>query len=445
LHDADVERVRRVDLCLQQITSKPGKPLPSVAVRLLAMRRPEAGVEVLLGYLPFAEDETLVAEVHTALAALAMRDGQLAPALVTALQDEKAVRRAAAAEAIVAADGLRQCATVAKLLTDKDPTVRLRVGLALGRKAQREAVPVLIEALADEPSEWSWQAVDLLDLISQGKGPQLETTPDKVGRRKLRDTWFAWWQKEGPKVDLANLGKEIPQLGYTLLVEIDPTNNLGRVRELNRAGKQRWSVENLRFPVDAHVIGENRVLIAEYQGTQVSERDFHGKVLWKKDGLGGAVINCLPLKNGNVFIATNQEIMEVSRDGKTVWSRQMQGLSAASRSPDGVICCLTNDKCVRNSFDAGRGGGWTSGIDVLSRNRILIAQPNNNTVSEYDALTGKKLWQAACNNPTTASGLPGGHVLVASHQDQKVTELDRAGKTIWEFKSDWHIFRSRRR
>jgi hypothetical protein len=46
---------------------------------------------------------------------------------------------------------------------------------------------------------------------------------------------------------------------------------------------------------------------------------------------------------------------------------------------------------------------------------------------------------------TTATGLPNGHILIASHQGQRVFEVDRAGKTVWEFKGAGNIFRARRR
>src|SRR6266540_3616034 len=47
---------------------------------------------------------------------------------------------------------------VRKLLADPDLAVRLRVAVALACAADRQAVPVLIDLLADLPGEHRWQA-----------------------------------------------------------------------------------------------------------------------------------------------------------------------------------------------------------------------------------------------------------------------------------------------
>src|SRR5258708_36232312 len=98
-------------------------------------------------------------------------------------------------------------------------------------------------------------------------------------------------------------------LGYTLLVLVDG-NGTGKVIEMGRDGKPRWQIENLQFPADAHVLGNNRVLITEYSGRHVSERDFKGNILWQRQNLPGMPVNAQRLANGNTFIATNTELLE---------------------------------------------------------------------------------------------------------------------------------------
>jgi hypothetical protein len=243
-------------------------------------------------------------------------------------------------------------------------------------------------------------------------------------------------------------------LGFTLLVEAQFNNNGGRVLELGADRKPRWSIENIPFPVDAWVLGENRVLIAEYNGRKVTERDFKGSVLWQKDGLNGTVLNAQRLPNGHTFIALQNEVMEVDREGKAVFSKAIPGgVAAAAKGRDGVIVCLTNNnQCLRmaadgkelNAFPSNRGGGWTSGIDLLPNGNILISQPNEQMVTEVNP-EGKSMWTAKAPGVTSATHLPDGHVLVAGQGTKTVTELDREGKTVWEFKNDFGVFRARRR
>src|SRR5207253_2695682 len=118
--------------CLQVLTEKTeANPLPLAAPRLLAVRKPKGGVEALLAFLPFAEDDTLQGEVQSALGYLALRDGKVEPALVKALEDKSPARRAAAVEAIAGANLADQRDAVRALLKDADLSVRLRAALAL--------------------------------------------------------------------------------------------------------------------------------------------------------------------------------------------------------------------------------------------------------------------------------------------------------------------------
>jgi hypothetical protein len=47
--------------------------------------------------------------------------------------------------------------------------------------------------------------------------------------------------------------------------------------------------------------------------------------------------------------------------------------------------------------------------------------------------------------PNSATFLPNGHVLVTSQAFTCVQELDRAGKVVWEMKTDGRPIRARKR
>jgi HEAT repeat protein len=452
---ADLERKRRAETCLHLIANKPGNALPAAAPRLLALRKPPGAVEALLAYLPYADNDTLVAEVQAALKGLAMRDGKPDPALLAALEDKSPLRRAGAGEALARGGGQEVRPAVRKLLQDADPAVRQRIALALVAGRDKDAVPVLIETLADLPAEDSNPALETLLLLAGEKAPNVPPGTDADSRRKCRDAWADWWRGNAAAVDLAKLNAADTFLGYTIIVEVDNNGN-GRVQELDRAGKQRWMIQNLQYPVDAWVVGGKRVLIGEYNGMKVTERDFKGHVLWEKTGLRGRTTNVQRLPNGNTFISTDNEILEVDRAGKEVFVKNFAGKTnvvAAYKSRGGEIVVLTGQgTCLRldasgkelKSFSANRNGAWTSGLDLSPDGRILIAQPNMNRVQLFDS-DGKSLWEAPAPGLVTASWLPNGNVLVASYNGQFASELDRSGKTVWQHKSTYHVFRARRR
>ncbi len=448
--EKDAEVARRAKLLIERIEQEPAHRLPPAAVRLLAVRKPAGSVAALLAYLPFAEDETLAAEVQKSLNALALRDGKLDPALLGALADSRPLIRAAAAEALVRGGRAEGRAAARALLKDAAPIVRLRVALALAMARERDGVPVLIDLLTVLSGEHIGQVEDALYQLAGDTAPKESLGAEPAEKKKYRDAWAAWWKANAGRVDLGRLTTRV-WLGYTVVC--DCSNN--RVFEIDRDGKERWAIENVPFPVDAWVLPGNRVLIAEYNGRSVSERDFKGQILWSKAGLPGNPVNVQRLGNGNTFIATDSQILEVDRAGKEVYTinNVPGGITAAYRARDGRIIALAQiGQCVildttgkqLKSFASHRNAGWTSGLDLLPNGRILITQPDRNKVTEYDT-EGKTILEVDTPMATTATGLPNGHILIASHQGQRVFEVDRAGKTVWEFKSAGNIFRARRR
>jgi hypothetical protein len=85
-----------------------------------------------------------------------------------------------------------------------------------------------------------------------------------------------------------------------------------------------------------------------------------------------------------------------------------------------------------------------SNIELLPGGRVLVPLNRENRVVEYDA-NGKIAWQAAAQNPTTATRLPNGHTLIASSSQQRLVEIDSAGKEVWSLDVEGRPWRVRRR
>src|SRR5260221_109191 len=155
-------------------------------------------------------------------------------------------------------------------LADPDAQVRYRVAQALAYAGEPSAVAALIDTLPDLPLSLGWQAEEFLfRLAGPVTPPTVAMGNDPITRRKCRDGWQSWWKTHAAKVDLAKLEEPAKLQGNTLIVLLDE----GRVLELGPNNQVRWSITNLSFPLDAQLIGDDRVLIAEYYGNRVTERD----------------------------------------------------------------------------------------------------------------------------------------------------------------------------
>ena len=132
----------------------------------------------------------------------------------------------------------------------------------------RTAVPELIHVLGELPSEQAGPAEEALRLLAGRRArkrrpattPRCGTSTATPGRPGGRSS------PRRPS-GLAARGQSAG-LGYTLLVEVGGNGN-GRVAR-SRARARCWTVEGLNFPVDAWVLGGNRILVAEYNGNRVT-------------------------------------------------------------------------------------------------------------------------------------------------------------------------------
>src|SRR5262249_8746975 len=74
-----VRASRRAKQILQLIEGPQAERVPVEAARLLAARKPPGAAEALLGYLPFADNDSVVEELVSALTAVGHREGKADP------------------------------------------------------------------------------------------------------------------------------------------------------------------------------------------------------------------------------------------------------------------------------------------------------------------------------------------------------------------------------
>jgi hypothetical protein len=446
LKNPDVEVVRRAEECLKQIKRGLGAGVPIAAARTLARRKPEAAAETLLGYLPFAEDEAIASEVRAALCNLATHGGKPEPNLVKGLDDANPIRRAAAAEALCNTSIERE--TILKMLKDPAAIVRLRVAMGLARSGEKQAVPVLIDLLAQLPTDQVLQVDEILLRLAGDKAPDVAPGTTETSRRRCHEVWSKWWKANESQVNLSRLQGPPITLGYTLLLFLDN----GEATELDAHNSVRWKISGLEKPLDVQYLAGNRILVAEHDGNRVTERNVRGEIVWQKSVPGPLMAQ--RLANGHTFIATSDQLLEVDDAGKEVFKHQPGGeqiMKAFKQTGGDIGCVLYGGKFVRldntgeeiQSFDV---NVRTSGgkIEVDDRGRVLVPEMSDDRVREFDR-DGNVVMEIKTEKPIAATRTPNGNVLVTSMTGNKAIEYDRSGKVVWEYKSDKRVNRAFRR
>jgi HEAT repeat protein len=449
--DEDVKM--RANRCLAAIEKDNPVQVSPVTARLLALRKPTGAAEALINYYPLAEDEAMFAEMQAALNEVAYRKGIPEPALVKALDYRSLLRRGAAAEALASGPAGELLSALKKHLKDADAGVRLKTALALAGAKEREAVPVLIAALTELPSDQTASAEEYLRHLAGDAAPK--DLPDGDGnRQKRRDEWAKWWAANGATVALVDRRAPAPIErfhNFTLLIQ--PNNS--QIYEQGPDGKVRWTIAGLSNPQDAQVLpGGNRVLVVEGGTRRVSERNLKGEILWQKV-LPVWLLTAQRLPNGRTFIASNNQLMELDRNGNEVWKLDRPGeyLMSVRKHKDGTIGCIANTGFCIHLDAAGKelkrfrlpNGVATNYNELLPGGGCILPLQHMNKVTEYDS-EGKAVWEANVMQPMSATRLANGHTLVTSQQwPAKVIELDRTGKQVAEFTTPNYVLRARRR
>jgi HEAT repeat protein len=454
VRDPDPEVMRRAEVCLRKIESKAELPVTLAAARLLSRLRPEGSTAVLLAYLPFADDEIIEEEIFAALGVVAFRDGKPDPLLVSAANDKAPVRRAAAALILARSADPAGRAISKAALADTNLHVRVRAAQGLVAAKDNQAVPALLSLLGASDPAVAGRAEELLCRIAGDQAPTVSPGSDEKERRRYREAWASWYNLRGRHVNLARLDLERRLLGMTLLVALDGFGGNGRVWEVGPDKQPRWDIRTAKGPIDAQILPGNRVLVAEYYGNVVTERDFRGNVLWQHSCRGGPVC-CRRLPGGNTLIATNREVIEVNPAHKVVASfpsRHGQ-IFEAQRLRNGHLVYLTYEGTLAE-FDAkgkevralhfSRPTDGKIAFEALPGGRFLVPMSASDKVVELDG-AGQVVWQCNVPKPNSAQRLPNGNTLVCSRINRRAVEVDRAGRVVWEVSSEGHLFRAQRR
>jgi HEAT repeat protein len=465
--DTDLEVRKRIADLKKAIESKREQSVQAAAARQLARLKLEGTADVLMAFLPFASDAMVIDEVCKALGAVAVREGRVEPVLVKGLEDPLPLKRGAAGEAIARANVKEELANVKKLLKDGDSSVRLRVCMALVTLGDRDTLPVMVELMGELPASQLWPVEEALLRVAGDKAPAVSLGNDANTRKACRDAWAQWLKANEASIDVVKLAQQNSFLNYTLIVmqnnQIAPGRPpMGEVFELDQNHKPRWKFEVNTHPVDAQVINGNRVVVAEYLGNRVTERDTKGEIKWEYH-CGGNPFSVQRLPNGNTFIAMQGRLIEVDRDKNEVWSyqRPQHDIIRARRLPTGEVAFITNigvnaifqrmdpkTQKINRQFNIPQVQMLFGNFEVLPNGHIVVPHHNQSRVVEYDqngkVVDGKTITQ---QSPNSVFRLPNGNTLIASQNARLVKEYNTNLTEIWHFtpNNPANIFVARKR
>jgi HEAT repeat protein len=467
----DAEVTRRAHECLDTIRSQDRRPLYAAAVRLTIRTKAPTAIDSLLRYLPYAADEQVFEDIAFAIDSLALANGKIHAALLAALNDPIAERRAISACVVGHRGDKADGAKVRRLLEDPVPMVRLRAAQGILAAKDEAVLPSLI-ALLDQPAvEVSWQAEELLHWAAGDTSPAATVGSGSLdSRKKCQAAWETWYRTNGSKLNLATLENESRRPILLLICEADQQANewKGRVWLCGCNGKPRWEVKSIGNPIYAGLMPDNAVLIGE-QGRpmRAAVRDLEGKIQWQVDGGMFPLFGCNKVANGNVFLAFGSRAIEVNPSGEILHSWQnIQGgtdphgcivelgtskvISVSTFGAAIKICDAFNGQPIREipkgSDKSARwkttllGAGHLLAVVHSSKSAALpsSAKPDsprgsglaNDEVLEFDT-NGNIVWKSTLREAIApVARLGNDNTLIL--RSFGLAEIDRAGRTVWE-------------
>lgn len=476
--DSDYEVKRRAEDLRKKLEAKVEPAIQAATARLIAKLKPDGSADVLLAFLPFAADLTVIDEVCKSLGSVTVTAKGVDPAVVAALEDKITVKRAAAGEALARAKATDLLPQVRKLLKDPEPLVRVRTGVALvgirDSSSITDAVPALIESLKSLPPENLWAVEDILiRLAGDGKVPSTSLGNNEAAREACSKAWQAWYDANQKDIVLARLDQTDPMLGNTLVVYQAINRNAiinnngalirrpvsGEITELDMNKKVLWKMPlDDAFPVEAQILPDQpgEVVLAEYQRGRVTVRDIKSsKVVWEKN-VGGNPIGVQALPGGKFLVTLQNRIIELDRaknEERTVINRPNHDIYRSRMTKSGEIVYVTNGGLLfridakgklLKQFQVPQIPVLFGSIDVLPNGNVLIPDFQQQRVVEYDT-NGNQVNQINTPWPNAAMRLPNGNTLVASQNARRVSEINRGGHVVWSHDVEGQLFNVRRR
>jgi len=178
-----------------------------------------------------------------------------------------------------------------------------------------------------------------------------------------------------------------------------------------------------------------------------------GRVVWSYTHPGRGEISDAGLEpNGHILFAHQFGITEITQDKTVVWNYDAPAhteIHTAQPLGTNRVCFIQNGSparfivmnkdtgAVEHQFvlpakDTNSVHRQFRRVRLTPAGTLLVAHLDLGKIVEYD-WDGRALWSQELTNCWSAEWLPNGHVLAAASAVQVVREIDRQGRTVWEW------------
>jgi hypothetical protein len=452
--DPDPEIAFRSYETLKSIEKVPQAAVASAAARALAASKHPEAVAALLAFLPGADNAAVEDDLRLAIKELAVVDGKVDASIAKALQDPQAVRRSAAAVALIeyAIANPAKNAEIEPLIApvlnkESDSDAKFRMAFPLATQAK---LPAAFAALAEclpgfgDARGRIWQIEDVLVQLAGANPPPIRIGAEKPALEKARDEWIAFLNAKLKPENYKAFNYKPRTNGHLQMLWTDNNWNGGRIVELGADMRQRWRVANIMAPADFRVLPNGNIELLEFNYNRFREIDRKGTQV-KSRQINEGQARCLQhLPNGNILLACNHAVIEYDAKWTKVNSFTRvnnQDILAAGKYENGPIWVLVQNPPSLIRLD----DQWKEAPDPIKVNnphyqpkmeflpgdRVLITEQNR--IVEIDLKTGKEVWNYACNTPHSMQRLPNGNTLVCDGGDRSIREISPEREVLWRY------------
>jgi hypothetical protein len=210
--------------------------------------------------------------------------------------------------------------------------------------------------------------------------------------------------------------------------------------------------------MDVRALPNGTILVAnsDPEGqAAVQELDKSGKVVWQTKVRSAKAAQRLP--NGNTFICTGTQLLEVDHAGTILATHTPGGdtLTDAVRLGNGNVLFIntrgvlkeitwptrTEVRTLPLSDAPAQGTDWYR-LKPQPGGRLLLASHSDGRVLEIDA-AGKVVWEHRLQYAYSATRLANGNVLIATGESCRLVEVERSGRVVHDQKVDSNLRRVR--
>ncbi|MEI6773110.1 MAG: hypothetical protein WCL90_16270, partial [Planctomycetota bacterium] len=400
----DVEISRRAKDCIQKIEEGSRKFVVAASIRLLGKKNPQGALATLINYSQFAELDQTTEDLIQAIISTGSSNGTPEKPIIDAIGGKNALAKTVCAEALAIINPELFKKEALSLLDSDEPRVRYKIALTFAKLGDKRSIAPLVNSISSV-SQWESSLLDhMLRKLLPSNMPALGLSQPELQKEWAKRT------ADTSKISVALLTVSARNYGKTLVVLLDA----GKVIMLDSSNNILWKIDGLQFPLDAQILTDETVLIAEHQGNKVTERNKKGEILWEKKIDGPLAVQ--KLEDGSIFIASKSNVVFVDQKGKELSEftpPNAEPIMKANIASNGDLCLVLstlqgNAKFVRfdknkktvasYDIDVRTSGGK---VDILPNGNSLITEVYGNRVIEFNN-EGKEVWQFECEQPVAA-------------------------------------------